>query len=192
MKDLVVRLVGSLCALALAAGAAVARPSAIPQDLAPVDIGETGLVGDLDGSNPMPAKALQDTIWIADWTFDAPGGGCDDTGWVKIDNRILNDGSNYWSIGTAFNGKNGIVNKAAILSRNDPCWEVCPGYGNNWDYSIICKYRGTGATLSFNFVSDSEPGFDFVTVEADSAGCFRVPGELHPRPRGDVGGRVPR
>ena len=169
MKDLVVRLVGSLCALALAAGAAVAKPSAIPQNFAPVDIGETGLVGDLDGSHPMPAKALNDTIWIADWTFDAPGGGCDDTGWVKMDNRILNDGSNYWWIGTDFNGTNGIVNRAAILSTNDLCgsWS---GYGSNWDYSIICKYRGPGATLSFNFVSDSEPGFDFLKVQADSAG----------------------
>ena len=91
---------GLLCLLMLIAGLAVATPTSIPQEVSPEDIGEVDAVGIVDGTQSLPAKALQDTIWIADWTFDAPDGSCDDTGWTKIDNRILNDGSNYWYIDT--------------------------------------------------------------------------------------------
>jgi hypothetical protein len=158
------------CALILVAGAALAKPLPTRQEFAPGEALENGLVGEVDGRYPLPAKAAEDTVWIADWSFDAANGGCDDTGWTKIDNRILNDGSNYWHIDTTFNGTNGIVDNAAILSKHDLCWVSTSGYGNMWDYAIVLKYRGA-STLSFNLISDSEPGFDFVTVEADSAGA---------------------
>ena len=128
-----------------------------------------GLVGDIEETIPPPSKALQDTIWIADWTFDVFGGGCTDAGWVKYDNHILNDGSNYWSVNNGFDSIGGIVNNAAVLARHDLLW-VRDGYGNNWDYSIILLYRGA-SSLQFSYLSDSEPGFDFVSVEADSAGA---------------------
>ena len=118
--------------------------------------------------------ASGDTVWIADWTFDLPGGGCDGSGWTKLDNRILNDGSNYWTVDARFDGTGGITGQAAILSKHDLLWAEHDGYGNDWDYSIVCQYRGTGATLSFDFLSDSEPTFDFVRVEADSAGASEV------------------
>lgn len=118
--------------------------------------------------NPAPvSKVLEDTIWIADWTFD--GTPCNETGWTKYDNRILNDGSNYWSLNTNFAGTGAIVSRAAVLANHDLQW-VRDGYGNNWDHSIVLKYRGA-STLTFSYLSDSEPGFDFVTVEADSAGA---------------------
>jgi hypothetical protein len=121
------------------------------------------------GYKPAAATALQDTLWIADWTFDAPGGGCTETGWMHYDNRIRNDGSNYWTVNSAFAGSGGILGNAAVLRKHDLGW-ARDGYGNDWDYSIVLKYRGTGSTLSFRFLSDSEPGYDFFTVEADSLG----------------------
>jgi hypothetical protein len=115
-----------------------------------------------------PAKVLADTVWIADWSFDS--GGCNSTGWVKYDNRIQNDGSNYWVVDNRFDTVGGVVGKAAVLFKHDLCWER-DGYGNDWDYSVILKYRGTGATLSCSFLSDTQPGADFVLIEADSAGA---------------------
>jgi hypothetical protein len=127
--------------------------------------GETGVpTGPIPG---LPQGALQDTVWIADWSFN--GGSCVSTGWTHYDNRILNDSSNYWSVNSNFSGTGGIVNNAAVLAKHDLSW-VRDGYGNNWDYSIILKYQGN-SSLSFDTLSDSEPGADFVTVEADSAGA---------------------
>jgi len=153
------------CVVLLAAGVVLAKPT--EKTLLSSQLpGESYRVGDVDGTMPAPAKALQDTFWIADWNFD--GVGCNNTGWVKYDNRILNDSSNYWSIKTSFAGTGGIVNRAAVLAKHDLSW-ARDGYGNNWDYSIILKYRGA-STLTFDYLSDSEPGFDYVLVEVDSAG----------------------
>jgi hypothetical protein len=122
-------------------------------------------------SSPAPAsKALQDTVWIADWTFDAPGGGCTEEGWFKWDNRILNvnDDDEFWQVGNP--GIGGcIVSNAAFLSHHDICW-VRDGYGNDLDFSIVLKYGGSAATLDFDQMTDAEPGYDFLTVEADSLG----------------------
>lgn len=116
--------------------------------------------------NPQHAsKAFNDTVWIADWTFDASGGGCTEAGWVHRDLRILNDGTNYWSVQTGY----GDGSHAAVLRKHDLCW-TRDGYGNQWDYSIVLAYSGGDARVSFDFWSDSEPLYDFVTVEADSLG----------------------
>ena len=122
-------------------------------------------------TTPVAGKVLQDTIWIADWTFDAADGSCDDTGWVRYDARIWNDGTNYWGVTTAYDGAGGgrIDNAAAALRKHDLCWGG-DGYGNSWDYSIILKYAGSTATLAFKFISDSESSFDFIKVEGDSLG----------------------
>ena len=63
-----------------------------------VDASESDLVG-----TPSAAKASIDTLWIADWTLDN-GPLCDDSGWISYDNRILNDGSNYWIVDNRFTG----------------------------------------------------------------------------------------
>jgi hypothetical protein len=151
----------SLLALA---GVALARP--VPQKY--VELGnEPQVVGDVDGTMPAPSKVLADTTWVADWSFDS-GGSCTTMGWTKVDNRIRNDGSNYWTVNTSYTGIGGISNKAAVLKKHDLSW-VSDGYGSDWDYSIILKYRGA-STLRFSFLSDSEPCCDFVHVETDSAG----------------------
>ena len=124
-----------------------------------------------EGTAPVAGKVLQDTIWIADWSFDGPDGSCNSDGWIAYDNRILNDGTNFWATNNSYSGAGGgtITNNAAILKKHDLCWAY-DGYGNNWDYSLICKYSGSTATLAFKFVADTEGGFDFVKVEADSLG----------------------
>ena len=124
-------------------------------------------------SAPVAGKVLQDTIWIADWSFDAPDGSCNSDGWVVYDNRILNDGSNYWQVTTDCAGGGGgtITGAAAALRRHGLCFGgLCDPHGPNWDYSIVLAYSGSMATLSFKFISRSEAGFHFVKVEADSLG----------------------
>ena len=116
----------------------------------------------------IPHVAAADTIWHADWSFDS-GGLCDDSGWIHYDNRIKNDGSNYWSVRATYAGTGSIAGQAAVLAKHDLSW-TRDGYGNDWDYSIILEYQGA-STLSFDYLSDSEPGLDFVTVEIDSAGA---------------------
>ena len=118
---------------------------------------------------PLPFIA-QDTTWIADWTFDAPNGECDPGGWTAVDHYVRNDGSNDWSVGPGYDGQGFVTGNAAILRRHDPCW-VHDGYGNAWDYAVVLRYRGAGAQLSVDFASDSEPGYDFVQIEADSLGA---------------------
>ena len=99
--------------------------------------------------------------------FDQPGGGCNETGWVKYDNRILNDGSNYWQISSDYPISGTF---AAVLTKHDLCWVQPDGYGNDWDYSMVLKYSGSTATLSFECIHETEAFFDFVKVEGDSLG----------------------
>src|SRR5262249_41703508 len=136
---------------------------------------------EIDAVGPFVAqrasKALQDTVWIADWSFDGAGGSCTDAGWIKYDNRILNThvDAEFWHVDNRFDGLTDgamiptqlIFNNAAILAKHDLCW-ASDGYGNDLDFSIKLK-AGAGAQLSFNRLSDSEPNADFVTVETDSA-----------------------
>src|SRR5262249_5109832 len=71
-----------------------------------------------------------------------------------------------------------------VLSHHDLCW-ACDGYGNDNDFSIILK-AGGGATLSFNRVTDTEPGSDFWTVEADSGGVSALLANLCTNPKRDA------
>lgn len=157
----------TFCSCLLVSGLVLAKPTPVNEVTSPVEMNEVDAVGNVNGAPVASKTTVGDTIWIADWNFD--GASCNSTGWVKYDNRILNDGSNYWVVDNRFNGVGGITGKAAILSRHTLCW-ARDGYGNNWDYAIILKYKGAG-TLKFKYLSDSEPTFDFVTVELDSAGA---------------------
>ena len=161
--------------LVVAAGPAVIH-AVTAQDALHVtapDVGEVDAVGEI-GADGLPQKAMQDTVWIADWSFDSPSG-CTSAGWVVWDNHILNihNDSEFWHIDNRFAGTGPIVGRAAVLSKHDLCWGN-DGYGNDNDFSIILKYSGSSATLSFVKRSDSEPGFDFVKVECDSLGLSEV------------------
>jgi hypothetical protein len=129
---------------------------------------ELDTVGRFDGTPP-PQKVLQDTTWIADWTFDAPNGECTDEGWEHVDNHVLNDGVVYWEVTAGFAGTGGIVGQSAALGYHDNfCCEEPNGYDNDWYQAIRIEYQGSGE-LSFDYLIDSEPGFDFLLVEEDSA-----------------------
>ena len=41
-------------------------------------------VGHADGSIPQTRKVMEDTVWIADWSFDI-GTECTDVGWEAVD-----------------------------------------------------------------------------------------------------------
>jgi hypothetical protein len=64
----------AFCSLLLVAGFAMAKPTQTHQ-VSEGELGESMVVGDVDGTAPVAAKALQDTVWIADWSFDG-GSGC--------------------------------------------------------------------------------------------------------------------
>ena len=148
-----------------------ARATTEPVHLAAPDLDEVDTVGEV-GADALPQKTLQDTVWIADWSFDS-GSGCTSAGWVAWDNRILNvhNDSEFWHIDNRFAGQGGvIVNRAAVLSKHDLCW-VQDGYGNDNDFSIILKYSGPNATLEFDKASDTDPGWDYVEIELDPLGA---------------------
>ncbi len=150
----------------LLASVAAARPTGQRHQVADptpyVDI-----LGDIEGTEPAPSKALSDTVWIADWDFEG-GFPCVDAGWTRVDNHILNDGIHYWTVNSAFTGVGGITGNAAGLGYvNNLCCAEPAGYDNDWYQAIRITYSGSGF-VSFNYLLDSEGGFDFLQVESDS------------------------
>jgi hypothetical protein len=137
------------------------------------------IVGDVDGTLPKPQKVLQDTIWIAEWTFDG-GFPCTDAGWDRVDNRTLarqlqpkpmmqTEVTTFWEVSAAFDSTGGILSNAAALGySDDPCCLTPSGYGNDWYQAMRIEYRGSGF-LSFDYLLDSEGSSDFLRVETDSA-----------------------
>ena len=129
------------CTVALVAGIAVAKQRTVHQLSAPevyVDV-----VGDIDGTNPAPQKVLQDTVWIADWTFET--GVCDGSlgpfGFQKGDNYIRDGHGQFepglsnpveWNIDNAYDTQGGIVGDAGRCGYiNDVCAvDVVGGYYN--------------------------------------------------------------
>ena len=94
---------------------------------------------DVSREIPTGSGVLEDTIWIADWSFDTTSGECTDAGWARYDNRILNDGSDYWSIRNSYAGTGGIVNMSPtdhlglnlsafhMLEIKNGDWTLVPG-----------------------------------------------------------------
>src|SRR5438132_10007140 len=138
-----------LGAMFVFSGAARSAPIGAVHELAPTEL-ETDIAPPY--RTAQISKALTDTIWIADWTFD--DGGCNSTGWTKFDNLIQNDGSNYWSVTTQYAGAPGINNKSAKLGIHNLCWPG-DGYGNDWDYAIKVKYSAEALKLSFRYLINS-------------------------------------
>ncbi len=162
--------VSCLAGLSVLAELALARPPA--HEVAEPEI-EVDAVGDVDGTNPAPQKALQDTIWIADWSFDT-GAPCSEEGWVHVDNYILNDGVSYWHShgATDFPAQtSGMTGNVYALGYHDePCCEAASGYASDWYQGYRANYSGgAGATISLDWIVDSEGGFDFLQIETDSA-----------------------
>ena len=139
-----------------------------------VDIDEPTKPGpDGEGIDPfgpvpdLPQRILQDTMWIADWSFD--GAGCVGTRLGEV-RQPHPERRFQLLVGQRELRRHRRHRQQRRSAREARSRWARDGYGNNWDYSIILKYQGA-STLTFDYLSDSEPGFDFVTVEADSAGA---------------------
>ncbi len=157
----------SLASLSLFAGLVLARPQDPAHEIVEPEA-EVDVVGDVDGTSPAPQKALQDTTWIADWSFDT-GAPCDETDWEHVDGYILNDGISYWHIETEFTTTTGMAgNSLAVGYHDNACCAGADGYANDWYQGIRAEYTGA-ATVSLDFIVDSEAGFDFLQIESDSA-----------------------
>ncbi len=115
-----------------------------------------------------PRTAAVDTIWIATWEHDV-GGACSEDGWEHTDSHVLATGTVYWRVDGDFDGLGSVQGDAAVLGYTDEvCFAEPNGYDNVWYQAIRMEYSGA-ATLSFDYVLDSEGGFDFLQVEVDSA-----------------------
>ena len=127
-------LVGSsLASLLLLAEPVLARPPV--HEIAEPEI-DVDVIGDVDGTNPAPQKALQDTTWIADWSFDI-GAPCSEAGWEHEDGHILNDGSLYWHIETGLVTTTGVTgNSFAVGFHDNVCCVGPDGYANDWYQAI--------------------------------------------------------
>ena len=160
------------CGLLLVAADALARPSGPRHEVVEPEI-EVDLVGDVEGTDPAPQRALSDTIWIADWNFDAGFVHCDETGWTHVDNRIRNDGTIYWHLETGFTTATGMAgNSFAVGHHGSACCVGGVGYDNDWYQGIRIGYTdvaGAGTpTLSLDYIVDSEAYYDFLGIETDS------------------------
>jgi len=71
MKTRIAASLAALCAAMLFTSIVAAKPA--QQHHLVNETGEVDAVGDIDGTGPAPSKVLGDTIWVADWTFDAGG-----------------------------------------------------------------------------------------------------------------------
>ncbi len=165
-------LASSLASLSLLAEPVIARPRSPTHEIAEPEL-EVDVIGNVDGTSPETQKALQDTVWIADWTFDS-GGACTEAGWVHVDNHILNDGVSYWHPHLAADfppQTSGMAgNVYAVGYHDNPCCEDASGYATDWYQGYRATYTGgSGATISMDWIVDSEAGFDFLQIESDSA-----------------------
>ena len=66
---------GGFCSILLLAAIAIAKPVQLPPQQFTTDAVQPDIVGPVDGmAQAAPSKVLADTVWIADWSFDGPGG----------------------------------------------------------------------------------------------------------------------
>jgi hypothetical protein len=176
---------GALGIVLSLAGTAGARPAREVHELTPIEV-DVDRVGD---ARPVLSKAVPDTIWIADWSFDpgctnafndAYGSGEQVPGWTRHDLRIKNDGNVYWHVKDDFDGALvdtlaagpgddiTIAGNSAVLTHHDLCWGIPDGYGDDWYQAICIRYVGD-SWLTFDVLVDTDAGFDFMYVETDSA-----------------------
>ncbi len=112
-------------------------------------------------------------------------------GWIGVDHTDL---SNYWQLSTfcasnldgdgssggAGDGPGNVAYWCGQTAEQQPLWVAAPGYGNNWNEVIewtatVDESGGPVAQtvqLSFAFNHESEAGYDFFTVQYDSAGVL--------------------
>lgn len=103
-------------------------------------------------------------------------------GWTGLDNTQEPERWQVSDFHAANLGGHGAGNLAAWLGSSaaqEPGWAAAPGYGNNWNSSLLFESPpladpsvGQVVDLDFFLNLDSEPGYDNLFVEYDSAGTW--------------------
>ncbi len=117
-------------------------------------------------------SAAANTVVLAWYQFDTPGGGPDPQGWTTIDNTVQIDYFHVDGPGgppctgaiAPLDGSHSMwCGKEATIESPYCGWVDLPGYGNNWDQSLESTI-GANA-LTYDIAWDSEDGYDFTYVE---------------------------
>jgi hypothetical protein len=126
--------------------------------------------------NDLFSSSAIDTFILGEWDFDTLTG-CSMEGWITNDNTLQLD--LYWHViedtNTACLPSQAMWCGAEPSSAVPYCaWADAPGYGNGWEQYLTTEafaFTGT-VNWAFRIAWDTETGFDFVTLQYDSAGSW--------------------
>ena len=116
--------------------------------------------------------AAATTTVLGWWQFDTPGGLPTKQGWIEID--LTSQPLTYFHVDgsggapchaiTPVNGSKSMWCGQWATTAEPWCgWQTLPGYGSNWDQSLVATVNAS--TVTYTMVWDSEPGYDFTYVE---------------------------
>jgi hypothetical protein len=124
------------------------------------------------GGTIFQAAAVGTTV-LGWWQFDTPTGAPDAQGWTAVD--MTAQIATYFHVdGPACNGVAAIngaqsmwCGQWATTSEFYCGWAALPGYGNNWEQSLISRTAAGfgGSSITYVCEWDSEPGYDFTYLE---------------------------
>jgi hypothetical protein len=181
-RTLLVTLCACLCASLLVTGADARN---VKKDV-PRFMKDTGMKAPVshNGNAAFNAVAAANTTYLATYIFNS-GASCIAQGWVShdltvqtgdyvhVDDFVGLNGGTFGLLNPIQGAKSLWIGARSNAADPDLCgYASLPGYGNAWQQLLCSKcFTLTGdATLSYNAVWDSEPGYDFTNVEYD-AGC---------------------
>ena len=170
----------SLC-LVLVASLAVAKNAVNGKSPSTIDVhmDVKGNVNDRDLFPVQAAPAQGGTTYLAYYTFDNVGPGCDAQGWASHD--ITSQLGNYFHVDDfsagpgSFGGLNPLEGTKSLWCGTYPgaafpecSYAQLPGYGNGWNQAFCSPCVASADTLmliDYLVRYDSEPGYDGTTVE---------------------------
>jgi hypothetical protein len=107
-------------------------------------------------------------------------------GWIGFDNtyleipyfRRLSSGDSRWGSDVCVGAEGGLGGEYSFWAgvfpgeADDLCWAAGQGYGNGWNLCLThaFDYEGGSINLQYDFVNDTEPGFDYTYVLVDTTG----------------------
>ena len=131
----------------------------------------------------LTSQAVSDTTWLGSWGFETPGGACDAQGWVRAD--ITVQIGDFFHVDDFAGLGGGVTGRLIPIDGNQSLWcgarpsptgPLCgyaalPGYGNAWDQAwctSACLTVDSMLTIDYTMSWDTEPGYDYITVEVDA------------------------
>lgn len=131
------------------------------------------------------ASVAVDTFVLGSWTFDTFGV-CDAEGWVSYD--LTAQEGDYFHVDDFSGLGGGAYGRLVAPQGNQAMWcgarphptemylcnyAALPGYGNGWDQAfctVSCLDVTGDVAVNYHIVWDSEPYYDFTTLEYDTCG----------------------